>query len=66
VLRVHAQFSINFLTYVFVFARCSYLAVSTLRFQALFLAGEHCDHETMDWAKDLLQTPVLDNWWQTG
>ncbi|KAL8618900.1 hypothetical protein ACOMHN_020319 [Nucella lapillus] len=34
-------------------------------FQALFVAGEHCDHETMDWIRDLLKKPVLDNWWQT-
>ncbi|KAK7098847.1 acyl-CoA synthetase short-chain family member 3, mitochondrial-like isoform X2 [Littorina saxatilis] len=34
-------------------------------FKVLFVAGEHCDHETMDWTKNLLQTPVLDNWWQT-
>ncbi|XP_076471572.1 acyl-CoA synthetase short-chain family member 3, mitochondrial-like isoform X2 [Babylonia areolata] len=41
----------------------SFLPYNT--FQALFLAGEHCDHETMDWIRDLIQKPVLDNWWQT-
>nr|KAG5695684.1 hypothetical protein BaRGS_022361 [Batillaria attramentaria] len=35
------------------------------KFQVLFVAGEHCDHETMDWIRDLLKKPVLDNWWQT-
>ena len=37
-----------------------------ISFQALFVAGEHCDRETMEWASSLLQKPVLDNWWQTG
>ena len=32
----------------------------------MFVAGEHCDNETMVWACGLLQKPVLDNWWQTG
>ncbi|TAM83306.1 MAG: propionyl-CoA synthetase [Jatrophihabitans sp.] len=31
----------------------------------LFLAGERLDPETYQWASDLLQIPVLDNWWQT-
>ncbi|XP_070555650.1 acyl-CoA synthetase short-chain family member 3, mitochondrial-like [Ptychodera flava] len=35
------------------------------KFRALFVAGEHCDHETMDWAKEGLNVPVLDHWWQT-
>ncbi|XP_077994199.1 acyl-CoA synthetase short-chain family member 3, mitochondrial-like isoform X2 [Glandiceps talaboti] len=35
------------------------------RFRALFVAGEHCDRETMDWAKSALNVPVLDHWWQT-
>ncbi|XP_064634780.1 acyl-CoA synthetase short-chain family member 3, mitochondrial-like isoform X2 [Lineus longissimus] len=35
------------------------------KFRYLYVAGEHCDHETMDWAKAVFNTPVLDNWWQT-
>ena len=31
----------------------------------LFVAGEHCDHETRLWAQDQFKIPVLDNWWQT-
>ena len=31
----------------------------------LFVAGEHCDHETRLWAENQFQVPVLDNWWQT-
>ncbi|XP_002734410.1 acyl-CoA synthetase short-chain family member 3, mitochondrial-like [Saccoglossus kowalevskii] len=34
-------------------------------FRALFVAGEHCDHETMDWAREALGVPILDHWWQT-
>jgi propionyl-CoA synthetase len=35
------------------------------RFKALFLAGERCDPDTLLWAQDRLQVPVLDHWWQT-
>jgi acyl-coenzyme A synthetase/AMP-(fatty) acid ligase len=31
----------------------------------LFLAGERCDVATYEWAKALLQIPVIDHWWQT-
>jgi len=30
-----------------------------------FIAGEHCDPATMEWAIKHLKVPVLDNWWQT-
>lgn len=33
--------------------------------QALFLAGERCDPDTLHWAQDALQVPVIDHWWQT-
>ena len=33
--------------------------------QALFLAGERCDPDTLNWATDKLQIPVVDHWWQT-
>ncbi|MBS9777914.1 MAG: AMP-binding protein [Gammaproteobacteria bacterium] len=33
--------------------------------ESLFLAGEHCDSNTMDWAKKHLGVPVIDHWWQT-
>jgi propionyl-CoA synthetase len=31
----------------------------------LFLAGERCDPDTLNWATDQLGVPVLDHWWQT-
>ncbi|WP_299845264.1 AMP-binding protein [uncultured Jannaschia sp.] len=34
-------------------------------FQALFLAGERADPETIRWAERLLGVPVVDHWWQT-
>ncbi|WP_134679004.1 propionyl-CoA synthetase [Paracoccus ravus] len=33
--------------------------------QALFLAGERADPETVSWAREHLGVPVIDNWWQT-
>lgn len=33
--------------------------------QTLFLAGERCDPDTLHWAEDKLQIPVIDHWWQT-
>ncbi|MFQ5914229.1 MAG: propionyl-CoA synthetase [Nitrospinota bacterium] len=35
------------------------------RFQALFLAGERCDPDTLRWAEGRLGVPVIDHWWQT-
>jgi propionyl-CoA synthetase len=37
--------------------------VSSLR--ALFLAGERCDPNTLEWAGAILGVPVVDHWWQT-
>jgi propionyl-CoA synthetase len=34
-------------------------------FRALFLAGERCDPDTLNWARDALGVPVIDHWWQT-
>jgi propionyl-CoA synthetase len=34
-------------------------------FRALFLAGERCDPDTLAWAEDKLNVPVIDHWWQT-
>jgi propionyl-CoA synthetase len=34
-------------------------------FRALFLAGERCDPETLGWAEQKLEVPVIDHWWQT-
>lgn len=31
----------------------------------LFLAGERADTDTILWAQDKLQVPVIDHWWQT-
>nr|CAH0100879.1 unnamed protein product [Daphnia galeata] len=36
---------------------------SSLRY--VFLAGEHCDYETRNWAEEKIKVPVLDHWWQT-
>ena len=35
------------------------------KFRALFLAGERCDPDTLQWSADLLDIPVIDHWWQT-
>jgi propionyl-CoA synthetase len=35
------------------------------RLRSLFLAGERCDPDTLHWAEDVLQRPVIDHWWQT-
>ena len=37
--------------------------ISSLK--TLFLAGERTDPNTYNWAKDLLNVPVVDHWWQT-
>ncbi|WP_137130610.1 propionyl-CoA synthetase [Rhizobium sp. FY34] len=34
-------------------------------FRALFLAGERADSETIKWAEQQLNVPVIDHWWQT-
>ena len=33
--------------------------------QALYLAGERCDPDTLAWAQEHLKVPVIDHWWQT-
>ncbi len=33
--------------------------------ESLFLAGERCDPDTLQWANDKLGVPVIDHWWQT-
>ncbi|MET0103838.1 MAG: propionyl-CoA synthetase [Sedimenticola sp.] len=35
------------------------------KFESLFLAGERCDPDTLEWAQTKLQVPVIDHWWQT-
>jgi len=35
------------------------------RFRTLFLAGERCDPDTLVWASEQLNVPVIDHWWQT-
>jgi propionyl-CoA synthetase len=37
----------------------------TRTLRALYLAGERCDPETLRWAQERLQIPVVDHWWQT-
>uniref|UniRef100_A0A663ET87 Acyl-CoA synthetase short-chain family member 3, mitochondrial n=1 Tax=Aquila chrysaetos chrysaetos TaxID=223781 RepID=A0A663ET87_AQUCH len=38
---------------------------SLKRFRTLFVAGEHCDVDTLEWSKKVFKVPVLDHWWQT-
>ncbi len=33
--------------------------------KALYLAGERADPDTIIWAQDALNVPVIDHWWQT-
>ncbi|PPE73575.1 propionyl-CoA synthetase [Solimonas fluminis] len=33
--------------------------------RTLFLAGERSDPDTIQWAQQMLQVPVVDHWWQT-
>jgi propionyl-CoA synthetase len=35
------------------------------KFRTLFLAGERADPDTVRWAEQHLQVPVIDHWWQT-
>jgi propionyl-CoA synthetase len=35
------------------------------KFEALFLAGERTDPDTLEWAMKALDRPVIDHWWQT-
>ena len=35
------------------------------KLRLLFLAGERCDPDTLNWACEKLGIPVLDHWWQT-
>ena len=37
----------------------------TSNLRALFLAGERCDPDTLEWAGSILGVPVVDHWWQT-
>ncbi|XP_040450934.1 acyl-CoA synthetase short-chain family member 3, mitochondrial isoform X2 [Falco naumanni] len=38
---------------------------SLKRFRTLFVAGERCDVDTLEWSKKVFKVPVLDHWWQT-
>ncbi|XP_033018510.1 acyl-CoA synthetase short-chain family member 3, mitochondrial isoform X6 [Lacerta agilis] len=38
---------------------------SLTRFRTLFVAGERCDVDTLEWCKKIFKVPVLDHWWQT-
>lgn len=35
------------------------------KLEALYLAGERCDPDTVTWSERLLGKPVVDHWWQT-
>eukprot|EP00079_Xenopus_tropicalis_P008506 XP_002931666.1 PREDICTED: acyl-CoA synthetase short-chain family member 3, mitochondrial isoform X1 [Xenopus tropicalis] len=38
---------------------------SLTKFRTLFVAGERCDVETLEWSRQIFKVPVLDHWWQT-
>lgn len=38
---------------------------STKSLRHVFVAGEHCDQETMQWAENVFKVPILNHWWQT-
>ena len=45
---------------------CSYIKDYNLKsLQAVFLAGERADPDTVKWVEEHLKVPVLDHWWQT-
>lgn len=45
---------------------CSYIKDYNLKsLQAVFLAGERADPDTVKWVEEHLQVPVIDHWWQT-
>ncbi len=35
------------------------------KLRTLFLAGERCDPDTLEWAMATLERPAIDHWWQT-
>ena len=37
----------------------------TSSLRTLYLAGERADPDTIKWAENILDVPVIDNWWQT-
>lgn len=37
----------------------------TSSLRTVFLAGERADPDTIQWAEQILNVPVIDNWWQT-
>lgn len=39
--------------------------IGTGRLRAMFLAGERADPDTLLWAEQHLDMPVIDHWWQT-
>lgn len=50
-------------------SKCLFLFLSCFccgRLRSMFLAGERCDVETLEWAKRCFAVPILDHWWQTG
>lgn len=44
-------------------ARVKDFDLSSLK--SLFLAGERCDPDTLEWSGKTLGVPVIDHWWQT-
>lgn len=38
-------------------------SIKSLR--TIFVAGEHCDYETKNWAEKIFDVPILNHWWQT-
>jgi propionyl-CoA synthetase len=62
-IKKHGIYCILFLIYCDLLY-ISFADISSL--QALFLAGERADPDTIQWANRLLQVPVIDHWWMTG
>ena len=45
---------------------CNYIRDYNLKtLQAVFLAGERADPDTVKWVEEHLKVPVIDHWWQT-
>lgn len=35
------------------------------KLRTIFVAGERCDSNTLNWINEVTKKPVIDNWWQT-
>lgn len=45
---------------------CRFIATRGIgKLEAMFVAGERCDPDTVKWAHSALQRPVIDHYWLT-